>query len=216
MNENEFSPLDRFNHLVKLWWVIALVTLMGGTLGFIYYHIHHPIYEATATFFVMINTDLFPFHDVREDLIQYNEDMALGTTEGALRSIEVRDALISQLQTLRISLNSYDLLRNSTIERKHDIWELRYRSEDPLTSQTVVNTWAKIGYQAMLSWQSTGKAPAYVIFQPPTESLIPQEPVYYKRNNLMLAGSLIGFTIGIILSTLFTQKAELSKSVIAE
>ena len=216
MNENEFSPLDRFNYLVKLWWVIALATLIGGALGFIFTHIHHPIYEATATFFVTIDTDLFPFHDVREDLIQYNEDMALGTTEGALRSVEVRDALISQLQTLGISLNAYDLLQNSTIERRHDIWELRYRSEDPLTAQIVVNTWAKIGYQAMLSWQSTGKAPAYVIFQPPTESLIPQDPVYYQRNNLMLAGGLIGFTVGIILSSTIIQKAYQSKSEIAE
>jgi hypothetical protein len=128
--------------------------------------------------------------------------MAVNTTEGALISTEVRDNVITQVETFGISLNAYNLLKNSTIERKHDIWELRYRSENPADAQTVVNTWAKIGYQAMLSWQETGKAPDFVVFQPPTEAPVPQEPVLYGRNNLMLAGAMIGFIIGILISTM--------------
>jgi uncharacterized protein involved in exopolysaccharide biosynthesis len=216
MKVNEFSPHDNFNRVMDLWWVVALATVLGGVFGFIYYSIHPPIYEATVTFFVTIDLDHFPFQGVREDLIQYNEDMALGTTEGALRSPEVRDELITQAQTLGIPLTAYDLLQNSTIERKHDIWELRYRSEEPLVAQTVVNTWAKIGYQAMLNWQATGKAPSFVIFQPPIESPTPQEPVFYKRNNLVLAGSLIGFTVGIVLSTIISRSSKKSSSPDAE
>jgi hypothetical protein len=168
------------------------------------------VYEATATYFVTIDLTRFPLQGVKEDLIQYNEDMALGTTEGALLSPEVINNVIIQAKTFGKSLTATDLLQNSTIERKHDIWELRYRSEEPLEAQTIVNSWAQIGYQAMLSWQASGKTPDYVIFQPPSQALTPQQPVLYGRNNLVLAGALIGFITGIIISTRLSHASKKS------
>lgn len=202
MTSNEISPYEYFNRVMGLWWIVLIATILGGALGFVFHSLHPPVYEATATFFVTIDQNRFPFQGLGENIIQYNEDMAVNTTEGALISTEVRDNVITQVETFGISLNAYNLLKNSTIERKHDIWELRYRSENPADAQTVVNTWAKIGYQAMLSWQETGKAPDFVVFQPPTEAPVPQEPVLYGRNNLMLAGAMIGFIIGILISTM--------------
>jgi hypothetical protein len=60
----------------------------------------------------------------------------------------------------------------------------------------------------MLSWQASGKAPDYVVFQPPTQALLPQQPVLYGRNNLVLAGALIGFIAGIIISILISRLPE--------
>jgi uncharacterized protein involved in exopolysaccharide biosynthesis len=205
MTSNEFSPYEYFSRVMSFWWLVLLLTILGGTLGFVFFHLHPPVYEATSTFFVTLDLNRFPTLGVREDLIQYNEDMALGTTEGALLSTEVLNNVIIQLKNLGISLTVKDLLQNSTIERKHDIWELRYRSQDPSVAQAIVNTWAQIGYQAMLSWQASGKSPDYVIFQSPTLALIPQQPVLYGRNNLILAGALIGFIAGIIISTLIRR-----------
>jgi uncharacterized protein involved in exopolysaccharide biosynthesis len=205
MTSNEFSPYEYFSRVMSFWWLVLLLTILGGTLGFIYFHLHPPVYEATSTFFVTLDFNRFPTLGVREDLIQYNEDMALSSTEGALLSTEVLNNVIIQLKNLGISLTVKDLLQNSTIERKHDIWELRYRSQDPSVAQAIVNTWAQIGYQAMLSWQASGKSPDYVIFQSPTQALIPQQPVLYGRNNLILAGALIGFIAGIIISTLISR-----------
>ena len=100
------------------------------------------------------------------------------------------------------------MINNYTIERKHDIWELRYRNQDPATAQAIVNAWAQSGYQAMLSWQASGKAPDYVIFQAPTLALLPQQPVLYGRNNLVLAGALIGFISGVVISILLSHSAK--------
>jgi len=210
MNSNEFVPYKYFNQMMDLWWLVLLATLLGGTLGYVFYHFHPPLYEATATYFVTIDLTHFPIQGLREDLIQYNEDMALGTTEGALLSPDVINNVIIQAKTFGVSLTTKELLQNSTIERKHDIWELRYRSEVPLDAQTIVNTWAQIGYQAMLSWQSSGTVPAYVIFQPPTPALTPEQPVVYGRNNLMLAGAIIGFIAGIIISNRFSRTSKKS------
>jgi len=210
MTSNEFSPYKYFNHVLNLWWLVLLATILGGTLGFVFYHFHPPVYEATATYFVTIDLTRFPIQGVREDLIQYNEDMALGITEGALLSPEVINNVIIQAKTFGKSLTPKDLLQNSTIERKHDIWALRYRSEEPLEAQTIVNSWAQIGYQAMLSWQASGKAPDYVIFQPPSPALTPQQPVLYGRSNLMLAGALSGFFAGIVISTRLNRTSKKS------
>lgn len=210
MTSNEFSPYKYINHVLNLWWLVLLATILGGILGFIFFHFHPPVYEATSTYFVTLDLTRFPVLGEREDLIQYNEDMALGTTQGALLSIDVINNVVIQARTFGKSMTPQDLLKNGTIERKHDIWELRYRSEVPSEAQEIVNTWAQIGYQAMLSWQASGKAPAYVIFQPPTPALIPQQPVIYGRNNLMLAGAIIGFIAGIIISTRFSRNSKVS------
>jgi len=200
MTSDEFSTYKYFTHVLNLWWLVLLTTILGGAIGYLFFFLHPPVYEATATYFVTIDLTRFPIQGVREDLIQYNEDMAVNTTEGALLSTAVLNDAISQLKAKGIILTSKELLQNYTIERKHDLWELRYRSQSPSDAQTIVNTWAQIGYQAMLTWQSTGLAPEYVNFQPPSRALIPTEPIIYGRNNLMLAGTLIGLIIGIVIS----------------
>ncbi len=205
MYSSEFSPSEYFARVISYWWVVLLATILGATFGFIFYHIHPPVYEATATYFVTLDLTRFPTLGVRDDLIQYNEDMALNTTQGALLSTDVLNSIVGQAPSLGQSLTVRDLLDNSTIERKHDIWELRYRSEDPDTAQAIVNAWAQTGYQAMLSWQASGKAPDYVVFQPPSLATLPQQPVLYGLNKLVLAGALIGFICGIIISMLVSH-----------
>jgi len=208
MTSDEFSPREYFSRIMRLWWVVLLATVLGGTLGFIFFHLHQPIYEATATYFVTLDLNRFPLKSTKEDLIQYNEDMALNTTEGALLSTNVLNNLIAEEKKVGKTLTQDDILQNYTIERKHDVWELRYRSSDPSEAMEIVNTWANLGYQEMITWQATGKAPAYVIFQPPRPALQPKQPVLYGRNKLIIAGALIGFIIGIIISALLGRIPE--------
>ena len=208
MTSNEFSPRQYFSRVVHFWWVVLLTSILGGAFGFTFFRLHAPVYEATSTYFVTLDLNHFPILGTREDLIQYNEDMALNTPEGALLSTEVLNEVVVQAQGQGVSLTVSDLLNNYTIERKHDIWELRYRDRDPRVAQSIVNIWSQFGYQAMLSWQASGLAPEYVIFQPPKPALLPQQPVLYGRNNLVLAGALIGFLIGIIISGQLIQRVK--------
>src|SRR4030067_1322834 len=115
MASNEFSPDTYVNHGRSLWCLIALTTILGGALGYVFLHLHPPVYEATATYIVTIDLNRFPFQGVREDMLQYNEDMALNITKGVLLSQEVRDKVINQVKTRGISLTADDLLQNYTI-----------------------------------------------------------------------------------------------------
>jgi len=210
MISNEFSPLEYFNKLIGLWWLIALATFLGGVFGFIFHQVKSPEYEATAAYIVTIDLNRFPFQGVREDLIQYNEDMAVNITQDALLSREVRDTVINKLKETGISITPEDLINNSTIERKQEIWELRYRSQDPQQAKVIVDTWAKLGYAAMLSWQQSGKAPDYVTFNPPAIADIPLHPIVYDRNKLIFAGALIGFIVGTITASLISRPTKKS------
>lgn len=202
----EYSPLDEFFHLFRSWWLIAICMLLGGLAAYLFHKSNPPLYEATTTMMATIDLQTFPFHNVREDLIQYNEDMALGTVEGALRSPEVTQALFTAVQEQGIHLDAITLAQQSTIERKHAIWEVRYRDPDPSTAQTVVNLWMEIGTQAMQRWQADGRMPVFVILEDPTSAYLPTEPIAYQLSNLLLAGSAAGFILGVMITTLVSRQ----------
>jgi uncharacterized protein involved in exopolysaccharide biosynthesis len=203
----EFTPLDEFSHLFRYWWLLAVCMLLGGLAAFLFHKANPPLYEATAIITAIIDMETFPFKDVREDLIQYNEDMALGTVEGALRSAEVIQALVSDAQAQGIPLDANILAKASTIERKHAIWEVRYRSSDPVMAQTVANRWMEIGYEAMQTWQSDGRMPAFVILETPTPAYLPTEPIAYQLNSLLLAGIAAGLIVGVLVTILIKPKS---------
>jgi capsular polysaccharide biosynthesis protein len=200
MSSKELSPYRYLVHTMDLWWIVFLAAFLGGGLGYMFFLVRHPVYEATATFYVRIDLATFPMKGVRDDLLQYNEDMAVNVTSQILLSRQVLNDVASRLKPTGLIVSASDLLNNYTIERKLDLWELRYRSQVPATAQAIVNTWAEIGYQAMLTWHSTGQAQSFVIFQPPSQAILPAKPVLYGRNNLMLAGALIGLIAGTIIT----------------
>src|SRR5512137_1266632 len=137
MTSNEFSPHTYLLRVLHYWWVVLVATLLGGAFGYIFFHIHPPVYEATATYFVTLDLNTFPHLGTKEDLIQYNEDMALSTTEGALLATDTLNTVVSQAKAAGFPFTVGDLLNNRTIERKLDTWELRFRDQDPSVAQAI-------------------------------------------------------------------------------
>ncbi len=202
----EFFPLDEFSRLFRYWWLIAICMLLGGVAAFSFHQANPPLYEATATIMATIDLQTFPLQDVREDLIQYNEDMALAAIGGVLKSPEVTQALFAAAQSREISLDAVTLAQASTIERKHAIWEVRYRSSNPVIAQTVVNLWMEIGYEAMQTWQSDGRIAPFIILEAPIAAYLPAAPIAYQLSNLLLAGSSAGIILGLMITFLVSRR----------
>ena len=152
------------------------------------------MYEAKATFLVEIDLKQVP----EEELDFYYIDLALATTQGALTTNEVLEEVYMEAARLGQDTRGWDLLANTTIERRHAFWELRFRHTDAAFAQALVNMWAQRGYQSMLQMQADGLAPAYVMYGPPTLARKPLQPVYYATNKLVLAGSLVGWLAGLL------------------
>ncbi len=190
----EFDPIEHFFFYVRWWWLILATALAGGLAGFIFSRSHAPVYEAVATYLVEIDLTKTP----QEPLDMYYIDMALSSTQGALTSPGVINYVLGEASRLGQNTEGWNLLANSSIERRHAIWELRFRHTDPEFAQVLVNLWAEAGYQAMLQSQKDGQTPAYVVYSPPSLAGRPEQPIYFNTNKLVLAGSLIGWLVGLL------------------
>lgn len=191
---NEFVPLEHFYFFIRYWWVVVIATIIGGVAGFFFSRMHTPQYEAAATFY--INVDLSKVEE--PPLPLHDEDLALSMIQGALLHPQVVEDLVQELKKSYPELDTVKLLANHTLERKNAFWELRYRDPDPLMAQKIVNLWAEKGYREYLDQKSDGTIPSYVISTEPLLSGKPDRPIVFPPNQLILAGSALGFVIGLL------------------
>lgn len=190
----EFDPVEHFFYYIHKWWLLLAAALLGGLLGYAFARSHPQVYEAVATYMVEINVEKVPV----EELDLYYSDLALGTTQWALTNTDVISAVYAEAARLGVDTTEWDILANTSIERRHAFWELRFRHTDPAIAQELVKFWAQLGYQFMLQMQADGTAPGYVQFSPPSLSQKPSQPVYFATHKLVAAGSLIGWLVGML------------------
>jgi len=171
-------------------------------VGFLFTRTHPPIYEAIATFSVNIDLEKVP----QKPLELYDEDLALATTQSVLFSPGVIKAVLASAAQMGFPMDTTRLIADSSIERQHAFWLLRFRSTDPTFAQALVNFWAEGGYKAMLEWQAAGTAPPYVVFSPPTLSGKPISPVYYGTNKSVLWGSLTGWLVCLVIIEIIVNR----------
>lgn len=193
---NEFVPVDHFYRIVRLWWVVVLWVLIGGLMGYIVHLSHPPLYEATASLYVGIDFDKVE----GGPLTQYDEDMVLSIVRQAFFAPEVRDAMISSEEYQSSGLDIYQWSQAIKVEREHAFWKIRASLTNPEMAQIMVNKWAELGYQYLYSLRENGDLPNYILLEPPIPAELPLKPKNFGLNQLVLAGSLIGFIVGSIFS----------------
>jgi hypothetical protein len=198
-----FNLIDTLHHLLQNWWKIALCVIIFGLLGLAFSFIRPPKYEAQAIFSSTIDYSQLNFDNLVDDrnqpyeLTQYDLDLALSAVQRIL--LQVRYRAIAYARTLDPTLDSGTFEQNMRLERLHDRWYLRYRHQDPLIAQSIVNHWAELGAAQLAEEQASGKVESFVLASLIAEADLPNRPIYQNRNTMVLAGSLIGFGVGVIL-----------------
>jgi hypothetical protein len=192
---DELVLMSYFRRLLNLWWVTLLTTLAGVVCGYIFISSHPPIYEGTAVF--PVNLDMEKGQKIL--LTEYDKDLALSNVLNGITYPDVMNAVVSQANEMGISLTMEYLRYHHAIERRFESWEVRFRSPDPQTAQIVTNLWAHLAYERIRSLQENGRIPSYVLFNPPTLSELPTEPVRYPRTHPIVAGAVLGLISGIML-----------------
>lgn len=206
---NEFSPVEQFYRLVRTWWLIVAAALLGGSAGYLFHRLNPPVYDAIATFYVTIDSTKMPDLPILQ--YQYDEDLALSMAQAALIDTNVQTSVLDQAMKKNIHLELADLQQNSRIERRHAFWLLHYWNPNPAVAQTVVNLWAKQGYQLMKFWQENKTLLGYIVFAPPSLAALPPNPMLYHQNQVMLAGAVIGLIAGIILVEIWVRLSTLPR-----
>ena len=202
--QDEFELLGTINQLFRRWWIILVVAILGGLVGFGISMSLKPIYQAEAIFNASIDFTEINYENLVGEygdplvFTQYDEDLAVQIVQRILLS--QKDEAYAYAVSLDPELTWKDFLKNYQVQRYHAHWYLRYRHEDPGVAQAIVNYWADESMISLQAAQESGKAEPFVIVDYVSEAVLPQAPTYHNRNTLVLAGTVIGFVIGILLA----------------
>jgi len=214
--QNDFDLLKTFNNLLRKWWLILSLAVLGGLVGLAISYILSPLYQAEAVFHASIDFNKVDIENLNVPtndpyvFTQYDEDLALQAVQRML--VWKSNAAYDYALTLDPSLEREEFEENSQIKRYHAQWYLRFRHEDPAVAQAVVNYWAELGYKALQIGQESGRVESFVIVDLISEAYLPQVLQYRHRNALVLAGTIIGLVIGVIVVDSKIRFVKLSKS----
>ena len=201
-DQDTLNLLESINNLLHNWWKITLCAVIFGLLGLAFSYIRPPKYEAEAIFSVSIDFSEINFANLVDDrgrpveFTQYDLDLALSIVQRMLYKVKSR--AFAYAQTLDSSLDPATFTENMRIERLHNRWSLRYRHEDPLIAQSIVNYWAELGMAQLEEERDVETIESYVWVDLIVAAHLPQRPIYQNRNTLVLAGSVVGLCLGII------------------
>ena len=204
---DEFTPSQTFSTVSRLWWLIVLSTLLGKRRAYLFHRLNPPVYQATSSLNVTIDlTELQILTDIPKDKLQYNEDLALSVTDQAFRSLDAYQAVLTRCLAQELPIPDVHTLYANQRWSAATPLAAPLPPHRPQVAQAVAGIWAEVAYENMVTWQSTGQIPAYLIIKPPTPAALPEEPVLYDQYRLLLAGGLIGLILGILLTDFLARK----------
>jgi uncharacterized protein involved in exopolysaccharide biosynthesis len=142
MRNQEYSPRESLERILARWWVIVLITVLGGIVGWTFHFLKPPIYEASAA--ITINMDF-----TKRELTQYEEDYAFNAAGAIIASTPVEDQIVSEARAQGILIDTSQLQRAMYSEGKQSVWELRVRDRDPKVAAGLANIWAEKAVEAL-------------------------------------------------------------------
>ncbi|MFQ5615676.1 MAG: hypothetical protein ACE5GO_04350 [Anaerolineales bacterium] len=134
----EFSPRNALEHTLKTWWVVLLLTLLGGAAGWRFHQTRPPIYQAKAI--LTVNVDYTQTGAINERDV----DHILGTVGAFFNSNVVLGQVVEQANAQQIEIDLPTLRDISTLERRRSLWQIYIHHSDPQVAFTLANLWGEI------------------------------------------------------------------------
>jgi hypothetical protein len=135
MNDR-LKPLETIEVSIRLWWILAILMVLGGGSGYIIFALVPPTYESLAEFSFLID------YTKTEKLTDIESDQASVTAGDVFLSTEVVNNVIDAAAQQGIVLTQESFRRNAFVDHTNSEWILRFRSNQSKTSMDLVNIWA--------------------------------------------------------------------------
>jgi capsular polysaccharide biosynthesis protein len=135
MIDKEFYARESLERAFRRWWVIVLLTALGGIAGWAIHFLQPPLYEATAV--ITVNMDF-----QKGKLSQREQDYAFNAAGAIGNSTEVKNQIIVEAQAQGFPIDVKRLSEQMFLERKLSVWEFHIRNRDPETAAKLANLWA--------------------------------------------------------------------------
>jgi len=121
---------------LRRWWLVVLLVLMGGGIGWGAQFFLAPVYESRAEFAFTIDfTRTGALTDIEEDFV-------LGIAGDILGSSEVLDRVVVQAEAQGIVISTSQRKEVFFIERRNQTWVLRVRYPDAGSAYILAGLWA--------------------------------------------------------------------------
>jgi hypothetical protein len=251
VEQEGFAPLAALHNTLRFWWVVFLLTVIGGAAGLLFHRFNPSVYEAVGRFTASID------FVATGPLTQFEEDVALNAVQDVVFSSDVINKVAVQAQAEGIDVRADDLYRIAVIERKVNVWILRVRHSDPAVAKQIAQIWVTQGHAVLLESyahavqaqllsryvqalenclsSSAASEPSHglcnqhrfdeiqadlrdagqalieerkasrnlfagLTIGSVDQAVVSSSPVLYGRSPLVLAGSLLGFILGVLLN----------------
>lgn len=195
------DPVSSFNNLIKSWWKILSITVLGGLIGLLISFVLPPKYQAEAIFHASIDFTQINYENMvgeyGDPLVwtQFEEDLALQAVERVI--LKRTKWAFEYAQSLDPDITGEEFQDSTQIQRYLAKWYLRFRHEDPQVAQLIVNFWAEEAVEELKAAQDAGVLESFVIVDLTSLADLPSRAIYHNRNVLVLAGTFTGLFIGI-------------------
>jgi hypothetical protein len=146
MNDIELS--QEFHLILHRWWLIALLTIVGGLSGWVVGYFLPPVYEATAFYKVDLNEDEVVKRDSLPGIASLDyarTNLYLGPVADMFFDPEISTELVLSAAQNGISMTSEDFRAPTfSLDRRGMEWFITVRDRDPETAALLANLWLEL------------------------------------------------------------------------
>jgi uncharacterized protein involved in exopolysaccharide biosynthesis len=149
---NDFSTSDLFSKLMRYWWIITGLMILGGLLGLLASNLIKPIFESESVITSTLDYgQLGRMDDWKEDQVYRAIGDIIGSTEVKTRAVEQ-----ANLAGLKITLSEFE--EKASLDRQDTRWVMRIRDESPEYAQKLNSFWAAAAVDSLAEMNSRNES----------------------------------------------------------
>jgi capsular polysaccharide biosynthesis protein len=131
MGMNDSSPLNDLEIILSRWWLITLLMIAGGLVGWFISFNKPPIYEARASMVILLE------QGQQGDTSDNKTSMELSNVNALISARAMGADLIANFGEKCENITNLDM----QIERRESNWDLVVRCSDPQSAAELANAW---------------------------------------------------------------------------
>jgi hypothetical protein len=135
--KTQFTPLEQLIRSLRWWWLVVIISIAGGTVGYLVHGLLPPIYLSRAVITTSIN------YLQTGILTDEKQDQSVGAVGDLVGSDKVMQATLSQANAQGISIDLVEFKKVSFLDRKEFRWTLGIESTNAQQAADLTNLWAQ-------------------------------------------------------------------------
>lgn len=146
---NQFDPLATLNRLLRGWWLMVLLAVLGGLLGRLAAAFLPPVYVAQAEYYVSVDYDLFMAGHDLDVVVSLDLREPLNAVEDVIYSDDVIASTLGSLDEAGLTIPEEELRQRIRLDRYYTTWMFAAQHPDPGTAARMANAWAQASDRAL-------------------------------------------------------------------